>query len=72
MTRLGVFLDTINSSVQATAERTGSLLALSSQQSFCKVHVRSGASVAGDVDDRTCRERPPLGNDALARFFVTL
>ncbi|XP_068738599.1 uncharacterized protein [Montipora capricornis] len=56
LTWLGVVLNTIDGSVQATDERIvkltsdlGSLQALSSQQSVCKVHVKSVASVAGQI-----------------------
>ena len=53
---LGVVLNTIDGSVQATDERIakltsdlGSLQTLSSQLSLCKVHVKSVASVAGQI-----------------------
>ena len=56
ITWLGVVLNTTDGSVQATDERIakltsdlGSLQTLSSQQSFCKVHVKSVASVAGQI-----------------------
>ena len=56
ITWLGVVLNTIDGSVQATDGRIakltsdlGSLQTLSSQQSPCKVHVKSVASFAGQI-----------------------
>ena len=56
ITWLGVVLNTIDGSVQATDERIakltsdlGSLQTLCFQQSLCKVHVKSVASVAGQI-----------------------
>ena len=56
ITWLGVVLNTIDGSVRASEERIakltsdrGSLLTLSSQQPICKVHVKSVASVAGQI-----------------------
>ena len=56
ITWLGVVLNTIDGSVQATDERIvklnsdlGSLQTLSSRQSLCNVHVKRVASVAGQI-----------------------